>query len=450
MNVSDNYDVFGAGAPPDDYIAVRATSSDTTDIDIDIDIDYMEASSHDPLPSIPSSYAGIGAARKLYVHEGSATAPANVHSMQRCAHINREGRGQCKKHALPGSIFCQKHIHVSSTAGPRGNYEYDSSSTDHDYLEPTGAATTLSLNGENDDLENYDPVTAVAAQFDNPVFDENQAVISQDPIVTDGPALPLKAVSRVIRRSKHSNPADHSKRRTRWEDQHSWVPPNTRGDDATRLNRQIKVLACVSGVALVTAVIAVAIAIGAIVEVKSLASCTCDGTSRAGSEPTTGNFTGPLAETIAAPPTLDPSTSPTVAVPSASPSFLPTSGPSRAPSAEPTKTPTNKPTVQPTPEPTTKPTLAPSGRPTVTPDSTQVPLGGILLWSGTIQDIPDGFSICDGASINGVRTPDLRNKFVIGSSGADSKGYPVTTITGKQSQSGGEQGRHPAVSHTFS
>ncbi len=37
--------------------------------------------------------------------------------------------------------------------------------------------------------------------------------------------------------------------------------------------------------------------------------------------------------------------------------------------------------------------------------------GLIVLWYGSIGDIPSGFVLCDGA--NG--TPDLRDKFVVGS-----------------------------------
>jgi len=36
--------------------------------------------------------------------------------------------------------------------------------------------------------------------------------------------------------------------------------------------------------------------------------------------------------------------------------------------------------------------------------------GAIVLWSGAIVDIPEGWVLCDGN--NG--TPDLRNKFVVG------------------------------------
>ena len=36
--------------------------------------------------------------------------------------------------------------------------------------------------------------------------------------------------------------------------------------------------------------------------------------------------------------------------------------------------------------------------------------GMILIWSGAIEDIPDGYHLCNG----GAGTPDLRELFVIG------------------------------------
>lgn len=39
-----------------------------------------------------------------------------------------------------------------------------------------------------------------------------------------------------------------------------------------------------------------------------------------------------------------------------------------------------------------------------------VPLGAIIMWSGTILDIPEKWHLCDGT--NG--TPDLRNRFIVG------------------------------------
>lgn len=39
-----------------------------------------------------------------------------------------------------------------------------------------------------------------------------------------------------------------------------------------------------------------------------------------------------------------------------------------------------------------------------------IPVGGIILWSGAIGDVPDGWQLCDGS--NG--TPNLRDRFVVG------------------------------------
>lgn len=47
-----------------------------------------------------------------------------------------------------------------------------------------------------------------------------------------------------------------------------------------------------------------------------------------------------------------------------------------------------------------------------------VPLGGIVSWSGSIVNIPDRFVLCDGT--NG--TPDLRNKFIVGAGDTYAKG----------------------------
>lgn len=44
----------------------------------------------------------------------------------------------------------------------------------------------------------------------------------------------------------------------------------------------------------------------------------------------------------------------------------------------------------------------------------QVPSGGIILWYGSIVNIPTKFVLCDGN--NG--TPDLRDLFVVGAGGA--------------------------------
>lgn len=46
------------------------------------------------------------------------------------------------------------------------------------------------------------------------------------------------------------------------------------------------------------------------------------------------------------------------------------------------------------------------------------PPGGIIMWSGAINDIPVGWGLCNGS--NG--TPDLRNRFVVGAGSSYSVG----------------------------
>ena len=62
-----------------------------------------------------------------------------------------------------------------------------------------------------------------------------------------------------------------------------------------------------------------------------------------------------------------------------------------------------------------------------------IPVGGIIMWSGTIASIPANWSLCNGS--NG--TPDLRNTFVIGAH-SDSSGAK-TTVTGSATASGGSK-----------
>lgn len=49
--------------------------------------------------------------------------------------------------------------------------------------------------------------------------------------------------------------------------------------------------------------------------------------------------------------------------------------------------------------------------------ATPIPLGGIIMWSGTVP--PPGWAVCDGSLANGVQTPDLRGRFVVGASAND-------------------------------
>jgi hypothetical protein len=77
-----------------------------------------------------------------------------------------------------------------------------------------------------------------------------------------------------------------------------------------------------------------------------------------------------------------------------------------------------------------------------------VPVGGIIMWSGTIATIPAAWALCDG--IANAPGPDLRDKFVVGAK-QDEAGVAKSNILGSLSQSGGATGHshsgHGNLSH---
>ena len=61
------------------------------------------------------------------------------------------------------------------------------------------------------------------------------------------------------------------------------------------------------------------------------------------------------------------------------------------------------------------------------------PLGGIIMWSGLERNIPNGWHLCNGESVNGLTVPDLKNKFIIGAGDTynpgDTGGASTVTLT---------------------
>ena len=55
-----------------------------------------------------------------------------------------------------------------------------------------------------------------------------------------------------------------------------------------------------------------------------------------------------------------------------------------------------------------------------------IPVGGIIMWSGTIANIPTGWALCNGSS----STPDLRNRFIVGATSDASTGVTFNADTG--------------------
>lgn len=62
-----------------------------------------------------------------------------------------------------------------------------------------------------------------------------------------------------------------------------------------------------------------------------------------------------------------------------------------------------------------------------------VPIGAILMWSGTVATIPGGYALCDGTANS--PGPDLRDKFVVGAK-QDDAGAAKTNLTGSLTVSG--------------
>ena len=79
-----------------------------------------------------------------------------------------------------------------------------------------------------------------------------------------------------------------------------------------------------------------------------------------------------------------------------------------------------------------------------------IPLGGIIMWSGATNAIPSGWALCDGNTVNGVITPDLRGRFVSGA------GQGINLTPRAVGDWGGQEtvtlstGNMPAHAHTTS
>ncbi len=114
---------------------------------------------------------------------------------------------------------------------------------------------------------------------------------------------------------------------------------------------------------------------------------------------------------------------------------------------------------------------------TITIDSDPFPIGGIIMWSGSIASIPSKWALCNGQVSNGFTTPDLRDRFIIGAgnnynvsstggskdailvshqhtgtTGTESQSHTHTGTTGSESQSHTHSGTtgDNSVGHTHS
>lgn len=53
-----------------------------------------------------------------------------------------------------------------------------------------------------------------------------------------------------------------------------------------------------------------------------------------------------------------------------------------------------------------------------------IPIGGIIMWSGGSPTLPTGWNLCDGGTYNGQLTPDLRGRFILGTTYSATLGIP--------------------------
>lgn len=59
--------------------------------------------------------------------------------------------------------------------------------------------------------------------------------------------------------------------------------------------------------------------------------------------------------------------------------------------------------------------------------SGNIPIGGIIMWSG--ETVPTGWALCNGQTVNGHITPDLRGRFIMSSTYGETIRVTPTTVT---------------------
>ena len=87
---------------------------------------------------------------------------------------------------------------------------------------------------------------------------------------------------------------------------------------------------------------------------------------------------------------------------------------------------TTQPTTQPTTtQPTTTQPTTTQGQKSLPAESFQpaaAPIGTVVMWAGDINSIPEDYALCDGNTVEGYETPDLRGKFILGKKDDDKIG----------------------------
>ena len=76
-----------------------------------------------------------------------------------------------------------------------------------------------------------------------------------------------------------------------------------------------------------------------------------------------------------------------------------------------------------------------------------VPLGAIMYWHAAIADIPTGWAVCDGSTVNGVTTPSVDETFLLAVTGALTQ--PLITGGGNETYTGGGAGAGTTDAHSL-
>lgn len=78
----------------------------------------------------------------------------------------------------------------------------------------------------------------------------------------------------------------------------------------------------------------------------------------------------------------------------------------------------------------------------------QMPKGAIIMWSGAVATLPDGWALCNGQTSNGVVTPNLSGKFIVGYDSSDSD-YNAIGKTGGEKKHQLTVAEMPSHSHSY-
>lgn len=76
------------------------------------------------------------------------------------------------------------------------------------------------------------------------------------------------------------------------------------------------------------------------------------------------------------------------------------------------------------------------------------PIGCIILWSGAVNKIPEGWALCNGQTVEGQKTPNLSGRFVVGYSANDSD-YNAVGKTGGEKTHKLTVSEMPSHSHSI-